>query len=85
MNVKELEKIEREVQSFQNLAIAVITQAWLDAHHWRKSYTRAASRKFLTGKTPEWKESLEFWCGICKKDPKAIMDMAKKEFYEQGR
>ena len=85
INHCEQEKTERLIQSFQDLAVAVITQAWLDAHHWYSGGKGRESRYFLTGQTGEWKESLEMWCSLCNKNPKAVMDSARKEFWNERK
>ena len=78
-------KMEQEMAAFQELAFAVILQAWMDAEHWRDSYTRSASRRFLTGATKAWRESLEDWCDLARKDPTLVIKKARQRYWSQER
>lgn len=82
------EKESREksiVSGLQELAIAVIMQAWIDAQYWKDGYNRRMARNFLTGSSKEWRESLENWCGVCGKDPRGILDKARGQFWEKTK
>ena len=76
---------EREMIAWQELAIAVIMQAWIDALHWRDSYNRQSARRFLTGQTKAWQESLESWCALANKDPKRLQRAARIRFSDEHK
>lgn len=82
---RERNKKEQTISGWQELAFCVVLQAWTDAVHWRDSYNRAASRRFLTGETREWRQSLEDWCGVAKKDPRLVMEKARARFWDKDK
>ena len=66
--------------SLQDLAAAVILQAWLDAEEQKNTKHRIQARLFLKGGNKEWKDSLERWCEISETNPMVIMKKARENW-----
>lgn len=72
----------RDETGIQNLAKAVICQAYYDACSRKDTYIRSSARCFLMGKNKIWLNSLKNWCEVAGIDYYKIIKKSRKLWWQ---